>query len=236
MQVKMDKITFIYNIYTIFRNSSIGWKIVTIVTIVCNIMVVIYYVTKLVKAKHENFYIHARVVVKSETTTDYTSVLCNRRNNILIPTNIVALIEITNKSPRLSKVYSYKTKINIGKEWVDLDVVSGLGLKNIYAVPGGDLKKARSIKFKEPIFDQLAKDKMLKQGEVLTGWIFLKLPEIYTERREKLGKIKLCIENSLGETQESLLGTKKEGSILAGGGLEIIEIMDLSQHKISDRF
>jgi len=229
----VDKITFIYNIYSVFKAAPLIIKTATMVVIFGAIAVSGYYTVM----SQLNFYIRPRIVIRTLTTKNQIKVVLYSGNKVHLM-SLAALISVTNKQAKPSTINSYTAQIKIRGKWKEMLPIFNTDSTKFYWLGDNNFTKAYGINFKEGFLKDKLNSKILNSGESLSGWIFFTLPEQYIEKTEKLGKIRLYIQNSIGEIQWVYLDPKSRGSelkFLGSSELQKGEEIDLSNYKVTQQ-
>lgn len=144
------------------------------------------------------------------------------------PVSVVLYVEVVNKSPIISRIYSYKTRAllrydeggshyispskntrfkveykvsgNIVEKWRTLHSIGFIDDK-VYFVTNNDWSETKRIDFTQNSFEMLARNTQLKPGESLMGWIFFELEQDLRGQVPKIKEIELTLANSAGESQ-----------------------------------
>jgi len=130
-----------------------------------------------------------------------------KSNVVLSPIRLILNIEVTNLRNAKVRIQSYKCS---GFYRVDSGTKSTEGWHKLYAMPIAgctvlfivdDLKKCTIVDYSKENFDAIASNTYIELGESIKGWMFFETDADIRESKIHLSKVKITIENSIGDTQ-----------------------------------
>jgi hypothetical protein len=155
------------------------------------------------------------------------------------PISVALFIEVTNKRPSITRIFSYKIRAlltydeggeiivtndakgdqkvtyepsgNTVTKWRELHSV-GLLHDQIYYVQN-DWKKAQHLGFSHNSFDNIAAEKQLRYGESIKGWVMLELEPDLRGQLPEIREFEFTITNSAGESQVLKVPVGEEGKV-----------------------